>query len=296
MPSQGDGAIIVVMTPSARAADQLDARTGERVAFVEQIMGMPVSVHVRGPGARGAGVAAAAALVFAELREVDALFSTYRPHSQVSRIDAGTLALADAHPLVRQVCELAVLARARTGGLFDVHLPIGDRRVFDPSGLVKGWAVERASRHLARLEAHDFCLNAGGDAVVGCWDAAATPWRVGVQDPRSSDALLAVIERGDGAVATSGTAARGEHLVDPRDGSRPAALLSVTVAGPSLTWADVLATAAFVRGADAASWLRGQLGYEALVVHADGRAERTPGLQLAAVGAPLTPPTGAGRS
>ncbi len=296
MLGQGKRDIIEVMTPSARAPDQLAAGTGDRVAFVEQIMGMPISLHVRGPAARGAGVAAAAALVFAELREVDALFSTYRPDSQVSRIDAGTLALSDAHALVQEVCELAVLARARTGGLFDVHLPIGERRVFDPSGLVKGWAVERASRHLGRLQGHDFCLNAGGDATVGCWDAAARPWRVGVQDPRTCDALLAVVERRDGAVATSGTAARGEHLVDPRDGSRPAALLSVTVVGPSLTWADVLATAAFVRGTDAAQWLRGQVGYEALVVHADGRAERTPGLQLAGVGAPLTPPTGGGQS
>ena len=73
-----------------------------------------------------------------------------------------------------------------------------------------------------------------------------------------------------GAVATSGTSARGAHLVDPRTGRPAVALAQVSVTGPSLMWADVLATAAFVRGPDATSWLRAQLGYQGLVVHLDG--------------------------
>jgi thiamine biosynthesis lipoprotein ApbE len=49
-------------------------------------------------------------------------------------------------------------------------------------------------------------------------------------------------------------------------------LLSVTVLGPTLLWADVYATAAFAMGADAASWLRENASdYAALVVDADGR-------------------------
>ncbi len=249
-----------------------------RAGFVEQIMGLPVSVHVRGEGARGPDVAAAVERVFADLREVDALFSTYKPDSEVSRINAGTLAPADAGPLLHEVFALSVIARERTGGLFDVNLPGAGGRTYDPSGLVKGWAADRAARHLVALSDHDFCLNAGGDVVMGCGRADAEPWRAGIEDPREGGTLLGVLERRDGAVATSGTAARGAHLVDPRDGSHPHALLSVTVVGPSLTWADVLATAAFVRGEDAVEWLRGQVGYEALVVHADGRVSRTPSL------------------
>ena len=176
-----------------------------RAGFVEQIMGLPVSVHVRGEGARGADVAAAVERVFAELREVDALFSTYRPDSEVSRINAGTLAPADAGPLLHEVFALSVIA----------------------SGLVKGWAAHRAARHLVALPDHDFCLNAGGDVVMGCGRPDAEPWRAGIEDPREGGTLLGVVERRDGAVATSGTAARGAHLVDPRDGSLPHALLSV---------------------------------------------------------------------
>ena len=251
-----------------------------RAGFVEQIMGMPISVHVRGPAARSEPVSRAVAQVFAELREIDALFSTYRHDSEVSRINAGTLAPAEADPLLHEVFSLAVIARERTGGLFDVNLPAADGRRFDPSGLVKGWAADRAARHLTDLDDCDFCLNAGGDVVVGCARADAPAWRMGIEDPRVGGTLLGVIERRTGAVATSGTAARGSHLIDPRDGSRPGALLSVTVVGPSLTWADVLATAAFVRGPDAVDWLRGQVDYAALVVHADGRVQRTPTLRV----------------
>lgn len=268
----------------------------ERAAFVEQIMGMPISVHIRGPRPRGSDVVDAVSQVFADLRQVDRLFSTYRSDSEVSRFNAGTLALADVHPLVREVRDLAVIARARTDGLFDVDLPARGGSTFDPSGLVKGWAAERAASALAQLAGHDFCLNAGGDVVVGCASPDAAPWQIGIQDPRDGGTLLGVVQRRSGAVATSGTAARGAHLIDPRDGSRPAALLSVSIVGPSLTWADVLATAAFVRGADAVDWLRGQLGYAALVVHADGRVQRTPSLPVLDVSAELTPPTRAGRS
>jgi thiamine biosynthesis lipoprotein len=73
-----------------------------------------------------------------------------------------------------------------------------------------------------------------------------------------------------GAVATSGTAARGEHIIDPATGRPPAGLLSATVIGASLTWADVYATAAFVRGPDAAAWVRTLADHAAVLVDADG--------------------------
>jgi FAD:protein FMN transferase len=55
-----------------------------RGAWVEQVMGMPVSVHLRGatlPRWRPAFLGE----VFGELHRIDALLSTYRPDSQISR-------------------------------------------------------------------------------------------------------------------------------------------------------------------------------------------------------------------
>ena len=253
-----------------------------RRTWVEQVMGLPVSVLVRGDAARSPGVAAAVAEVHDELRRLESVFSTYRPDSEVSAIRDGLRDVADASPLVREVLARCEQARADTDGLFDAWLPgPTGGRVLDPSGLVKGWAVERASAALLRVASPaglDWLVNAGGD-VTGR-SASGDPFSVGVEDPRDRTRLLAVLRLTTGAVATSGTAARGAHLVDPRTGG-PAAggMLSATVVGPSLTTADVHATALFVAGPDGLARVAALPGYDALVVLPDGRRLGTPGLR-----------------
>lgn len=218
-----------------------------RRAFVEQVMGLPVSLHVRGPRARDRAVAAAAAGVFAALRADDAMFSTWRPGSPVSRVRRGELDLAAAPARVREAAALCEEAGRRTGGAFSAWT-----RGFDPTGLVKGWAVQQAfSTFLARLAGlgpHDALVSAGGDVAVSCARADTPDWRVAVEDPRDRRRSIMTVPLRTGAVATSGTAARGAHIVDPATGTAPRGLLSATAVGPDLTWADVHATAAFVRG------------------------------------------------
>ncbi len=235
-----------------------------RRAFVEQVMGLPVSVHVRGPRARGPEVEAAVEAMFAVLHADDATFSTWKPESPVSRIRRGELRLEDAGPRVAEVAALCEQATARTGGAFSAWLPGPDGTpAFDPTGLVKGWAVEQAFTVLVdRLTTvapgeggHDALVSAGGDVMVSCARTDTPDWMVGIEDPRDRSRTLLTVPLRRGAVATSGTAARGEHIVDPATGAAPIGLLSATVIGPSLTWADIYATAAFVRGADAAAWL-----------------------------------------
>jgi thiamine biosynthesis lipoprotein len=240
-----------------------EVTTDDRRSWVEQVMGMPVSLLARGPGAGSAEADAVAQRVYAELREVDARFSTYQEGSEVSRVGRGELALADSHPDVREVARRCDAAKERTGGLFDAHRPDGG---WDPSGLVKGWAVERAARHLTG-GALDWCLNAGGDVVAVC--PSGEPFAVGVQDPHDDSRLVAVVPLATGGVATSGTAARGAHLYDPRGGDVDG-LASVTVTGPSLETADVLATAAFVAGSGALDLVAAEPGYSALVVTREG--------------------------
>ena len=76
------------------------------------------------------------------------------------------------------------------------------------------------------------------------------------------------------AGATSGTAARGEHLYDPRTGTAATALASLTVVAPTLEAADVLATAAFV---DGGLGLVVAARCEGLAVRTDGAQATTPG-------------------
>jgi thiamine biosynthesis lipoprotein len=235
-----------------------------RRSWVEQVMGMPVSLLARGHDLSGVG--RAVQQVYDELRWVDEVFSPYREDSEVSKVARGTLALADAHPLVQEVARRCDEWREATGGLFDATRPDGR---WDPSGLVKGWAVERAARHLGG--GLDWCLNAGGDVQVIA--PSGEPFRVGIQDPFDDRRVAAVIACAGGGVATSGTAARGAHLYDPLTGAAATALASVTVVGPSLESADVLATAAFV---GATTGLLPE-GYAALTIDLDGTMSATPG-------------------
>jgi thiamine biosynthesis lipoprotein len=247
----------------------------DRLVHVEQVMGMPVSIHVRGPQARvDPAVRAAVDLVVADLHEVDATFSTYKADSAVSRVRRRELTLDKAPDAVREVAALCRQAADRCDGWFAGWLPDGPRgrRLFEPTGLVKGWAVEAACRRLAgALPGHDVLVDAGGDVALQCNRTDTPDWTVGIEDPRDRSRLLATLPLRSGGVATSGSAARGAHVIDPRTGEPGGAgLLSVTVAGPSLTWADVYATAAFARGRDCDRWLATLTRHVALIVGEDG--------------------------
>ena len=61
--------------------------------------------------------AEAAQAVFAWLRRVDALFSTYRAGQRDQPLDRGELAIADADPLVREVLARCERLREETGRL-----------------------------------------------------------------------------------------------------------------------------------------------------------------------------------
>jgi FAD:protein FMN transferase len=240
---------------------------------VETIMGTVVSLDVR-----DAVPEAAVEEAFASLHEADARFSTYRSDSEISRLNRGEVRGADASPDMRLVLDLCDRARRATEGYFDAAAHRADGTL-DPSGLVKGWAVERAAGILDWAGASSYCLSAGGDVLARGEPEPGRPWRVGIQHPLESDKLAAVALVSDLAVATSGAYERGQHITDPHTGQPPAGLLSVTVVGPSLTDADVYATAAFAMGAGGMAWVARLPGYAACGVTLDRRLVWTPGFQ-----------------
>jgi hypothetical protein len=61
-------------------------------------------------------------VVIAELREVDAVFSTYRPDSHISRIGRGEIMIADCPAEVAEVIQLGQEAERQSGGAFSVNL------------------------------------------------------------------------------------------------------------------------------------------------------------------------------
>lgn len=232
-----------------------------------EVMGTVVSLALRGQHEEGAAADAAWAAVTESLRRADAMFSTYRPDSVVNRWGRGELAVADAPAELAEVLGLAENARTGSGGAFDIRAvrsPFGGGP--DPSGVVKGWAVQRASRALDALPGTDYCLAAGGDLVCRT-RTGAKPWRIGIEDPDDPARVVAVVPVANGAVATSGSARRGAHVVDPRTGRAAREVRQVSVVAPTLVEADVEATAAFVLGGEGIAWLeeRGRTGV--LVTH-----------------------------
>lgn len=237
---------------------------------VEHVMGMPISLALRGRHAGTADGASAWAAALAELHEADAVFSTYRADSWISRLARGEVTLDDCPAVVSEVLDLGEKARRASAGAFDVHRrDAGGRPVLDPSGVVKGWAAQRAAAPLLALDDTDVCLSAGGDMVCVVADPDRPAWRVGIEDPRAFERIVAVVPVRNGAVATSGASRRGAHVVDARTGLAPTGLASVTVVARDLTWADIDATCTLALGRDGESWLRARPGRSAVLVRDD---------------------------
>lgn len=234
-------------TTAAPAADVCRARH-----HVEMVMGMAVSIDVR-----DAVPQAAIDDVVAWLHHVDDTFSTHRVDTPVSRLGLGELTLDDMPDEVLEVLRRCEQLYADTEGAFDVlAVPAPNGSRFDPSGLVKGWSLERAASLLEAHGARHFCINGGGDIALRGEPAPGERWRVGIRHPDDRLSTAAVIE-GSGrlAVATSGSYERGAHIIDPVTGEPTTDLASVTIVGPDLGDVDAYATAVYVMGVEGLTWL-----------------------------------------
>ena len=237
---------------------------------VEHVMGMPIRIDVRDPGVPESAVDEA----FAWFRHVDSTFSTYKDSSEISRLNRGELARDDASAEVRAILAECERLREETGGYFDASAGGS----IDPSGLVKGWSVDRAGEILEAAGATTFSIYAGGDILTRGYPDPARVWRVGIQHPFVRNRVAAVVPSNDLAVATSGEYERGAHVLDPHTGAPPEGVLSVTIVGPGLGAADAYATAAFAMGLAGPEWTTtlGN-GFEALTILANGSVVSTRG-------------------
>lgn len=245
----------------------------------ELIMGMPITVVIPDregldrAGGRFRTVDAAAEAVFASFRAVDERFSPYKETSESCRIDRGELDPERASEEMREVLGLAEDTRRRTDGYFDVRY----KGRFDPSGLVKGWAIWRAARILDDDGFVSFCVEAGGDIEVRGANDEGQAWVIGIRSPFDPSLLIRRLRLPSCGIATSGTYIRGEHIYNPRAETPANEIASLTVIGPNVYEADRFATAAFAMGARGIEFMAGLPGFEAYMVDAAATAVYTPG-------------------
>ena len=258
------------MRPAARPA----SRT---YRHLEEVMGTVVTIDLFDQAGVARGhVAPYVAEACRRLRHADEVFSLWKPQSPMSRVRRGELAVADAPSEVGEVLDRCAVLREISDGWFDPWAMPGG---VDPTGLVKGWAAQRAMEAVRGSGVAGGMVNAAGD-ISSFGSLGATTFRVGIADPADPRALACVVELRD-AIATSGTYERGRHLFDPVSGAPGAAVASASVCGVDLATADALATALAVGGAKVLGILEALEGYEALTIGYDATWAWTTGFPFA---------------
>ena len=232
------------------------------------IMGMPITVEVVDDTAP-----VAMRQVFALFDAVDAKFSTYRADSEISRFNRGEVAEAELSDDVQAVFKLARETEDQTEGFFNMKKADG---MVDPSGIVKGWAIQQAAELLRKAGCTNFFVDAGGDIQAQGKNAEGGEWQVGIRSPfRMAEIIKVVSPRGQG-IATSGSYIRGAHIWNPHAPKEKLDdVLSITVIGPNVLEADRFATAAFAMGREGVYFIESLPGFEAYQVNAQGIATQT---------------------
>jgi thiamine biosynthesis lipoprotein len=209
--------------------------------------------------------------------EADARFSLYRDDSELSRVNAGNTALIDASPELRAAYELAADWRVRTGGAFTPTRPDG---LLDLNGVVKAVAMADAGAVLDAAGCCDWTLVVGGDMLAAGSAPGGSPWVTGIVDPADRASLLCAVQlRGSRrAMATSGTAERGDHIWKAGMAS---GYLQVTVVADDIVTADVLATAIVAGGEPVLREACERWAIDVLTVDAAGELTATPGFRAA---------------
>lgn len=237
--------------------------------FVAQHMNVPFSLHIRAADPHDGLIDEHVREAFAVIAHTDEVFSLWKPDSDVSRLARFEARLEDLDPDVATVWWHCEQAADLTDGLFSAFNrpaaatePGKQPAIFDPTGLVKGWALEKAASVLRPITGYGmaFCLNGGGD-IIAEGATKDNPWRIGIEDAHHPSRIKTTLDVTHLAVATSGTYARGHHIYSPALGGPTTWGGSLTVAGPSVMWADVLATALFANPGDNASILDRFPGY-----------------------------------
>ncbi len=235
-----------------------------------QIMGMPITVEIIDESADQSHINS----VFKYFKQIDKTFSTFKKDSEISKINRGELQIENASLDVGLILKLSDQTKRETKGFFDVW----NKRYLDPSGLVKGWAIQNAAEMLSK-KFDNFYVEAGGDIQFIGLNKENKKWKVGIRNPLDVKKIVKVLTVSNCGVATSGTYERGEHIYDPHTGIVQDKIISLTVIGPNIYEADRFATAAFAMGERGIQFIEEQKTLEGYMINKEGVATMTSGFE-----------------
>lgn len=234
-------------------------------------MGMPISVEIVDASVTHDVLEK----IFAYFTHVDETFSPYKNDSEVMRINRGEISEKNYSPEMREVLALAEKTKIDTGGFFDIKKPDGS---IDPSGIVKGWAIQQAAEQIVDMGYKNFYVDAGGDIQSQGKNEKGEEWSVGIRNPFSVKEIVKVVHPHNAGVATSGSYIRGQHIYNPlAPKEKLHEIVSLTVVGPDVLEADRFATGAFAMGREGIKFIEQLSGFEGYAIDSEGIATLTSG-------------------
>ncbi|MFO0882352.1 MAG: FAD:protein FMN transferase [Candidatus Saccharimonadales bacterium] len=223
-------------------------------------MGMPISIDL--PSVKGQKYFDA---LFAIGEEIDERFSPYKSNSELAKLWRGQIREKDASKDMQAVIQACNDYEQITNGYFSPRYA----GTFNPTGYVKGWAIQQMADYLDSHGIDTYLINVAGDIVAKSKHGHS--WDIVIANPVNTAEPIATIKLDNGAIATSGNYERGTHIYDPHTKLPADELASVTIIGPSIIPVDVYATAVFAMSHEKGSeFMKKQRGFKAVFITKDG--------------------------
>jgi thiamine biosynthesis lipoprotein len=236
------------------------------------MMGMPITLEVIDASITEAMFDT----VFDYFEYIDEKFSTYKDTSEISRINRQELTWEESSEDMQTIFALSEQTRLETNGYFNIQ----HKGSYDPSGVVKGWAIFHAAEILRQHGFENYYVDAGGDIQMAGCNSVGQDWRVGIRNPFNQEEIVKVLSVTNCGVATSGTYVRGQHIYNPLDADQLITdILSLTVIGPDIYEADRFATAAFAMGTGGINFIESLEGFDGYMIDKNKQATFTTGFE-----------------
>jgi thiamine biosynthesis lipoprotein len=238
------------------------------------IMGMHITVEI----VDRQGTSKIFEEIFSYFTAVDSQFSTYKNDSEIMRINRGEISTDNYSSEMQEIFSLAKKTKRETFGYFDIKKPDG---TLDPSGIVKGWAIQNAAKLLLKKGYRNFYIDAGGDIQSRGLNAQGNEWNIGIRNPFKTEEIIKVVRARGQGVATSGSYIRGQHIYNPHvPENKLLDVVSLTVIGSDILEADRFATAAFAMGKEGINFIEQLPGFEGYAIDSAGIATFTSNFEL----------------
>jgi thiamine biosynthesis lipoprotein len=235
-------------------------------------MGMPVTINVVDKNVTDEDINE----VFSYFHYIDSKFSTYKKNSEISQINREEIKEKDFSLDMKKIISLCEKTKKETNGFFDIN----NNGLRDPSGIVKGYAINEGANILKNKGYKNIYVEIAGDIQVFGKDESGKDWKIGIQNPFNLKEIVKVVNLSNRGIATSGTYLRGDHIYNPKSKTKKEDFVSVTIIGPNVYEADRFATAVFAMGeTEGLEFLVTLTGFEGYIIRKGKRVIYTPGFE-----------------